>query len=585
LHPGSRTVVIVMSLAVHTLLIVVCAYSNFVTIDEGGHLYSGLRHWQTGAFELYRVNPPLPRLLATLPLWFLDPQMEPAESVDRPGERLEFEGSWAFAKHNQDRYLELVRISRLMGMVWSLVGALVVLRWADELFGRRAGLLALILWCFGPNVLAYGSLITPDLPSAVMALVSCYLFRGYLREPTWPRVWFAGVGLGLALLTKHTFILWLGVWPIMALVYLFGAVQARRLLLRLLQLGTILGLGILILNAGYGFHGSGKALGDYRFVSKLLTNSPGQPSLKPGNRFSASLWEGLPIPLPADYVLGMDLQRVDFEARWPFYWEGTWSEGGRWYFYLIAFLWKVPLGSWVLFAMSLGMFIWGGRQSWREEFLLCFPAIVLLAVISSQTGLNYFRYGLVVLPFALIFLSRVGSILEKRRPVVSVFIVAMILWSIVSGFRAFPNSLMYFNELAGGPENAHRHLVDSNLDWGQDILALKRWLDQSRPGKRIFLGYFGSVDPAIVGIDYELPPLPQPSSVEVPGSEERRKPELTSGIHAVSIHLIQGGTFMSPNGRGGRQLVPFQSYRFYEQFTPIAKTGTIWIYELSDNSP
>jgi hypothetical protein len=52
-----------------------------------------------------------------------------------------------------------------------------------------------------------------------------------------------------------------------------------------------------------------------------------------------------------------------------------------------------------------------------------------------------------------------------------------LLWSIASSLGVYPHSLSYFNELVGGPANGHAHLLDSNIDWGQDLLLLKEWLD------------------------------------------------------------------------------------------------------------
>src|SRR5439155_22186730 len=65
--------------------------------------------------------------------------------------------------------------------------------------------------------------------------------------------------------------------------------------------------------------------------------------------------------------------------------------------------------------------------------------------------------------------------------------------SIASSLAVFPHSLSYFNELAGGPENGPAHLLDANIDWGQDLLELKRWSDAHPAARPFHLAYFRPV--------------------------------------------------------------------------------------------
>jgi len=79
-----------------------------------------------------------------------------------------------------------------------------------------------------------------------------------------------------------------------------------------------------------------------------------------------------------------------------------------------------------------------------------------------------------------------------------------LLATVVSLLRAYPHQLAYFNEAAGGPARGDEYASGSNLDWGQDLIALRRWIDAQHLG-RIQLLYYGRVDPAVYGIDYEVP--------------------------------------------------------------------------------
>ena len=213
----ARRAFVIAVMAAHAVLLIISSRLHFATIDETGHIPAGLHHWNQGTFELYRVNPPLPRMIATLPVLLANPNTDFGSLNDVPGQRLEWTANKRFAENNKDRYIELIRIARLAGILWSLLGAWIAMRWSSELFGQRAGLLALVLWCFGPNVLAYAQLVTPDIPSTVAGLTACYFFRNYLRVPTWSNAWFAGLLLGIALLTRTTWLILFGLWPLLAI--------------------------------------------------------------------------------------------------------------------------------------------------------------------------------------------------------------------------------------------------------------------------------------------------------------------------------------------------------------------------------
>src|SRR5262249_37711373 len=144
-----------------------------------------------------------------------------------------------------------------------------------------------------------------------------------------------------------------------------------------------------------------------------------------------------------------------------------------------------------------------------------------------------------------------------------------------------PHSLAYFNELVGGPEGGHAHLEGSNIDWGQDLLRLKRWLDEHPEAKPLKLAYFNHFDPRIIGIDFELPPLGV--TYGVPSDAQAA---LLLGPHpgycAVSARFTRGAQLFAPDGAGGYRSASFRSLDYFQQFHPIAKAGySIYIYQIT----
>lgn len=282
----------------------------------------------------------------------------------------------------------MLTLARWACIPLSVIGGVVCFRWAAELYGQRAGLLSLGLWSLCPNILAHGQLITADVGAATLGVAAVYLFWKWCREPDWLRALTAGAGLGLAELTKSTWVLLFALYPVLWVSCQWPVLRraSGRCLCRLTgQCGLILITGLFVLNLGNGFEGSFRRVRDYEFVSGAFVGSHGRlerlakppagpntptafavqgrlndPTLwaeEPNNRFANAWFAGLPVPLPEDYLHGIDLQRVDFEANVPSYLRGEWRQNGWWYYYLYGLAIKVPLGTWcVALLATLGSF-------------------------------------------------------------------------------------------------------------------------------------------------------------------------------------------------------------------------------------
>jgi hypothetical protein len=150
--------------------------------------------------------------------------------------------------------------------------------------------------------------MTPDLGATALGLTATYAFWLWLKEPNWYRALVAGLALGLAELTKGTWIVLFVLWPTLWALWnwlkcrQYQTILSRSVCLKqLAQLSCILLLGLYLLNLGYGFEGSFHKLGDYGFRSKTLTGLDDNAAMPTngGNRFRASVLGSLPVPLPA----------------------------------------------------------------------------------------------------------------------------------------------------------------------------------------------------------------------------------------------------------------------------------------------
>jgi len=547
-------------LVFHSALLAWGAFSHSPTWDEVAHLPAGVSHWQSRQFDLYRVNPPLVRMVAALPVVIAGSRCPWRAVSGAPGARPEFWISVPFIQAHGGEVFRLVTLARWACLPFSLVGALICLQWARRLYGRTAGLLAIVLWCFAPSILANAQLITPDVGAAALGVAAGYVFWRWLEQPRWTRAFGAGVVLGLAELTKATWIVLFGLWPLLWLLWRCpeGRALSRPEWLREgSQLGLVLVLALYVVNLGYGFEGSFQRLENYTFVSEALGGAPseGQSANAARNRFGGTWLGALPVPIPKNYLLGIDQQKWEFERRMWSYFRGKWQLGGWWYYYLYALGIKVPLGMWVLVlsAALLGALHRGYVATRRDELVLLAPIAVVLTLVSSQTGLNHhMRYVLPIFPFAFVWASKVARAVDLKNWTLASVLAAALSWSVASSLWCYPHSLSYFNELVGGPRHGHEHLLDSNIDWGQDLLYLRRWFDQHPDARPLGVAYgLPYVDPRIAGIEYTLPPRHAPAP----------------GWYALSVRTIRG---------------PSREYDYFLHSEPVATAGySIYIYHIT----
>ncbi len=636
---------IALLLVIHASLLAWMGWRMSPAMDEPGHLVAGLSYWQSGGFSLYRVNPPLIRLLAAIPLLSHDLRPDWALYTNDPYARPEFSIGAGLADDEGLQTFWCFTLARWACIPFSIIGGWTCFRWANELYGTTAGIAALTLWCFCPNILGNGALITPDAGAAAMGVTACYCFWRWRRQPSWKRAVIAGLTLGLAELTKSTWIILWGLWPVLWLAGKLtsnppenvtplpeGAVQtelrgldfdaARRslrfnisaLVIRhstgFLQLSSVLVVGLYILNLGYLFENSFQRLDKFQFISRALGGRDAHTT--PGNRFAGGWFAMLPVPVPANYLSGIDVQRYDFEKENWSYLRGEQKKGGWWYYYLYAMAVKVPTGTLLLFGMTLAQCILRSVRSardtqfvstsrfgnpnplcstslspcplWLDGLTFLAPAILVLILVSSQTGFNrYLRYVLPVFPFLFIWCSQIVTLSPPRKSESQVgggFVKASLLQflpllalsaTIASSLAVYPHSLSYFNEFAGGPANGPAHLLDANIDWGQDLLELKRWHDAHPDSHPLLLTYFGIINPRTAGLEC------RPVTLACPPRNDRNSEKLADdglkpGWYAISVnHLYNYKHY------GHEE----DCYEYLRSMRPAARAGySIWIYHV-----
>jgi hypothetical protein len=587
-----ETVVAGCLLSLHAVVLGWIDYTNAPTLDEVAHLAAGIHQWQYFDFSLYKVNPPLVRTIAALPVLLARPKTDWNAINNDPRARSEFQVGQDFVKANGARSFWLFALARWACIPFSLIGGYVCYRWASELYGGRSGLLALGLWCVCPNILANGAMITPDLAASALGVAACFIFYRWLMQPTWKAAVLAGVLLGAAELTKTTWIILFALWPHLWLAWTItdraGGSPNSAHLRQVAQLAGILLIAVYLMNCAYGWDHSFQRLGQYEFVSEALNGKSSRVGT--GNRFAGKSVGYLPIPFPQPYVEGIDVQRGDFErTKWS-YRGGVQQLGGWWYWYGYALLFKLPSGSLLLALLAILVTIVSRTYSagWRRELNLVIPMIAIMTLVSFETGFSrYLRYVLPCFPFAFIWISKIARAPLCGHVVLGRVVSLLMCWVTISSAAIVPHSLSYFNEVAGGPLHGHAYLLDANIDWGQDLLYLRRWLEAHPEARPLHLAYFGFVDPKVAGISAEpAAPVANAGTGHTMPRNVHHRPQWDYSSSAPATGPQPGWYAVSVNNVLGYKHFDVDNpyFTYFLRFKPVATAGySIYIYHLTSS--
>jgi hypothetical protein len=529
------------------------ALRDSVTIDEFANLPLGLHLLRTGDLELDPINPPLVRALAATPVLLGGAELEAADAEL---------GTWglgyAFLERNRGRYHALFLRARLVMVGLAVLLGLVVFLWARDLAGWPAGLAALGLFAFSPTALAHGHLVAFDLPGALGFSAALYALWTLLEKPSPRHACLLGVALGLATLLKLSgLVLPLLVIGLLGLRALDPREPSSPGAARWLGLLVVAGgVALLVLNLGYGFDGTLAPLGLAR-----LDPRGGLSEIQ-----QALPWLRLPVPLR--FLEGADMALQwgrDREAS--YFLMGELSSEGWWYYHLAAFLFKTPLPLVIAALAATGLWV-TSRFPGRRAYCVFLP---ILAVFASNALLNPLQIGVRhVLPvYPLVFVAAGVLVASGLRPAAGGFepaarraaVALGLVWYVAGSLAVAPRYLQYFNELAGGPTRGHELLIDSNLDWGQDLIRLREYME-AKGLDEVTLAYFGRVDPRAYGVRFR----------------PRHGPRARGPV-VVSASFLMGRPYFW-YWRGEWQWVPANTYAWLRRFEPVERVGSLFVFDL-----
>ncbi|MFZ2656737.1 MAG: glycosyltransferase family 39 protein [Victivallales bacterium] len=546
---------VAMLLSIHFFLAFTSLVQESPTFDETVHVTGGVSYWK---MDDYRINPEngnFPQRWSTLPL-LCDKNLKPPVFTKSASiESIEWLTAYDFLYKAGNNPNRIFMLGKTMIVLLSLLLGLLVYFWSKKIFGIEGAALSLLLYAFCPTVLAHSRLVTSDIAAALGFIASAWAIWYMLEKITVPRLLLASLCLSMLFLSKMSAFMIIPMYMIMIAVRLKTCpelevrIPGRMMKLRS-QAGQLLAfLSAVLVNAlviaffiwmSFGFRYS------------MLDGDPGMRQNMEKNWQDILSDTGMPGKvidftrqhrlLPEAYLFGFQFVLKKSQFRYA-YLNGECRLTGWWYYFPYACLVKTPIP--VMGLLALIMFLGIRRlrnlpsEAIIEKIYPLIPLVILICVygvfaVASSMNIGH-RHVLVLYPAAYILAGAGWLLLKKAADIARFTAIFFVIWLLAESMSIWPHYLAYFNQLAGGPSNGYRHMIDSSLDWGQDLKGLGKWLKKNNlPDQKkanVYVSYFG-----IACIDYYAPGVRKLPCYY--GQEDDVPIQLGGGVYCISATML-----------------------------------------------
>ena len=501
--------------------------SQSFTFDEPIDIVSGLEQWRTGQYSGglgMNDHPPLARLLCTLPA--INSRFQIGNKVVPNPE--------AVAWHNSDFDSFGSVLPSPEAVAWhtrpvnAVLGAVLgLLLWlaARSLYSTNAANFVLALFSFSPSLIAHFSLAaTNDGVMTLMLFATVFQLRRWHHDRSWPQAALLGLVLGGLLISKASSLPFFGVAIVLMLVLKPGTIAIRPFEWNWRQAVAAFLISFLIVWGAYRFHVSKVTIAASDIQLRIAIPERADPIIRHSSRaFHVS------VPVPAfEFIQGLGYQLGHAKIGHFGYLLGRSYVGGSRLYFPMAILLKWPTIVLLLFLTALGLMCLR-RTPLPQDFALWAAFPVLYFMLAEFAKLNIGeRYILPIYPFVLLLCGSLWRFTRGRRRVLVLLLVALAV-HVGDVMRYAPDYLSYFN-LFVSPANSYKLLSDSNVDWGEGLVALRDY-QLAHPTVPIHLAYSGNVAPDVYGIR-AIPLMPN---------------ERVSGTVVISANYLSGQGLPDPN--------------------------------------
>lgn len=575
--------VLMMDLAFFSIL------NDSTTMDELAHIPAGYSYISQKDMRLNPEHPPVLKDLSGLSVWFGSKiAKSPINFPDQVKSwQQDINGQWDFGReflyksnNNTDQIIFLARLPMILIM---LILGLYVFKMAQEIYGNKAGLIALFLYSLSPTFLAHGRLVTTDVGAAAAFFIATYYLIKWLRQDNKKNLVIAGLVLGLALLTKFSLVILIPYFIILTIAWALIKYKSILPILKCMLLLFLIGIiAMALIWPVYQFH-----TWNYPAERQYLDTEFNLGSY--GNRLFADpiIWmSDKPILRPySQFFSGLLMVIQRAIGGNTTYFLGEISNTGWLSYFPIVSLIKVPLALLVLILISVFAVFFVRKQKiidiptspreWLKDHfielaLISFFAIYWFSTMRSNLNIGV-RHVLPTFPIIYILVSgQIAKLVDRKKSIMTavwqILIIFLLIWYASGTIKLYPHFLSYFNETVGGPSNGYKYVTDSNLDWGQDLKRLTQFVEENKI-ETIHLDYFGGDSP-----EHRLGDKFQP------WWGDRNPNDLPdNGWLAVSATFLQGGR--------GKAVPGFDYndgyYNWLNQYEPVKIIGnSIFVYQI-----
>ncbi|MDO8496274.1 MAG: phospholipid carrier-dependent glycosyltransferase [bacterium] len=497
-------------------LAITSVWNDAPIVDEIPHIGAGYSYIAKGDHRLNPEHPPLAKDLAGISLKLYG--IKDRAAFDDKSWQTDLNGQWEFGRklifNSGNDAIWVTRFAKLPILIFFIISAIIIFIWTRQIASYFAALMALFLFAFSPTVLAHARFVTTDVPALFGVLLSSYFFVHYLKNQNRKNLILAGIALGIAELTKFSLFLLIPFFLGLALIYAFLNSPKSKFFNSL----SLICNSILIIAIGYifvvwpvyYFH-------TWNYPAELQQSQTTTLLQSYGNRNFADpviYLSGKPVVRAlAEYGLGLLMVTQRAVGGNTTYFLGEVSKESWPHYFPIVYFLKEPLPFWGM--IMIVMLIGAARFKFynlKSQMRHCidwsknhFAELTMLLWIfgywytSIRANLNIgVRHLMPVYGFTFILLAgalvKIASSLDRKKLFTFYFLLFTLMgWYLYENISVYPYYLTYFNQVAGGPSGGYRYVVDSNLDWGQDLKRLADWVKE-KDIKKISLDYFGWSD-------------------------------------------------------------------------------------------
>lgn len=542
-------------------------------VDEIAHIPAGYSYVEYHDYRLNPEHPPLAKFIAGVPLAFID--LHGLKDDSSWDDAAQWNSGWYFIYRAGNDADAILFWSRLPMILLALLLGWLIYRWATEEFGHKTGLFVLLLYTFTPEFLAHSHYVTTDVAAALGFTFAIYMYNKYLKNKTSKYLILAGVAFGIAQLLKFSAFLLYGILPMIAIVRAYFDVNGDWKKYWQALWGYVKSFVLIALIS--------LALVWLVYIPMVWSMTPGVEKMVIENNLTMDpkfdLLRGLLVSMGGNpitralghYLLGVALVFGRVAGGNYTFILGHFSDKAISWFFPVAWLLKTPVIIILLTVFSfISIFIHKLKK--KSDFWLVWLFLIPIAVywlVTLRGSLNIgTRHLMPTLPFLYLFIGlTMKKIIESKKLAANIAIVLIIFGLVVPVSAAYPRYISYFNEFTFGLKR-YNMLVDSSLDWGQDLKRLAKYVEKNDI-KDIKVDYFGGGL-----VKYYIPEATEWRSGYGP----------TSGWLAISATFYQMSKYQS------RQEGKW-SYDWLDNYEPVAVIGdSILVFyispdELVDNPP